>query len=161
MKTKEAILQEIKCSETMINVAVKSFAKTITKYNGKVLNKRFIKSIKDDAYINGIVFYLKDNRLDLFNNIDRCFKDGNNFSYVDYDTMSFPILLVDSRIDAEKTIEAFNVLIDREKELNAKRLGSIDKINDANNEYNNICELIKAYNNKYEYFIRKSFERVY
>lgn len=161
MKTKEAILQEIKCSERMIDIACKVFETTINRFNGKVLNKRLITALNEANNTNGLRFYLEGNKVELFNNIDRSFNNGPFCGYVDYDRITINIITIDDRINSEKTIDLFRALILKEKGSNLKRIVSISQIDDSINEHSHICELIREYNSKYSSDIRKSFDRIY
>ena len=169
MNKQEMILHYTKQSEcyNQLKESLPKMIEVLKKFDGKVINIRLEKALQELFSKHEFIVTIKnkyDNKkeIELYNQ-NRGYKSlsGEHWNYLDYNRATFKIDY--ERLNAVNAIESLNKEVTSLKNQSEKLLNDINNINIIEDEYNRICNLIKDFNNKYDFQIRKNykFDRVY
>lgn len=143
--------QTIKVNNIMIDT-LNSIIPVITKFDNKVYNKRLVTALKTVVTCNDIHFIQNNDRVDLYAGGDlRMVNDSEKrfLGYLGKDTIWLYIHFnKEGKIDAEKTIEVVNNVIDR---LNNDIVDCIDCVENYDTYIkinNELIQVIKSYKEK-------------
>lgn len=163
MKTKERFTvqmnQQIKVYNHLLQ-GVEVCKETVAKFDGKVLNIRLIKAMKEKANPHSLSFSLNGS-ISISDYQERWYSmpGDQNGAYIDYYTITVqPITNDANRIDASKTIENANKQTDYLKKNIAQCKADIILFDDEADAWNELKKQVDAYNAKYSYRLRGTID---
>ena len=128
----------------------------VHKFNGKVLNIRLVKAMKDNNNHYGLSYSLNGS-ISISDFQDRWYSmpGDQHGGYIDYYTITVtPVTNDSNRIDASKTIENANNQTDYLKNKIAECKADIIRFDEEAEAWAELKKQVEAYNAKYSYRLR-------
>lgn len=151
--------KQSECYQILIN-SFNEIIETVKKFDGKVLNIRFEKALKELFINSDVNIYESKNQIKIIYHTgykDPADKDG--WCYLEYDGIWANIILnQENRIQAIETILDIQDTIKRLTESKKELDYTIENYDNLKKEYEDICNKIREFDKKYNYIVRQNYK---